>query len=334
MSETQWEMMRKIEQGKDLTSIVSTMKLLSAVSIGHIESSLRSLEDYYNAVTLSLSACFHARDCNNESKNSKEFSHNPREKANRKNQRNEKSNTIIVLGSAQGLVGQFNNSVASFLANSLSELEGSTTIWASGERVASALSQAEIHCNDIFVSPDRVETVYDFLDDIFKKTDIFNNNPTHHTVHIFLNKRAFSGDSFKSCSIKLLPFHENNNEKKVENRKKIDTIQNLAAAQAPWPSRVTPDIWNGVSETLLSVAREFVFISLFRACCESLIAENLSRFAAMQRAEKNIHEMLENMTLAYHRERQSCIDEELFDVIMGGLENNEHATNATNLRPK
>jgi F-type H+-transporting ATPase subunit gamma len=37
----------------------------------------------------------------------------------------------------------------------------------------------------------------------------------------------------------------------------------------------------------------------------------------MQRAEKNIGELLENLHGTFHRLRQSGIDEELFDVISG-----------------
>ena len=37
----------------------------------------------------------------------------------------------------------------------------------------------------------------------------------------------------------------------------------------------------------------------------------------MQRAEKNIDDLLENLLGTFHRLRQSSIDEELFDVISG-----------------
>jgi F-type H+-transporting ATPase subunit gamma len=37
----------------------------------------------------------------------------------------------------------------------------------------------------------------------------------------------------------------------------------------------------------------------------------------MQRAEKNIDELLEDLNRSFHRLRQSGIDEELFDVISG-----------------
>ena len=69
--------------------------------------------------------------------------------------------------------------------------------------------------------------------------------------------------------------------------------------------------------TLQALISEYLFISLFRACAESLMSENASRLAAMQRAEKNIDELLENLNQTFHRQRQSTIDEELFDVISG-----------------
>jgi F-type H+-transporting ATPase subunit gamma len=69
--------------------------------------------------------------------------------------------------------------------------------------------------------------------------------------------------------------------------------------------------------TLRAFIREYLFISLFRACAESLASENASRLAAMQRADKNIGELQENLTRTFHRLRQNGIDEELFDVVSG-----------------
>jgi len=53
------------------------------------------------------------------------------------------------------------------------------------------------------------------------------------------------------------------------------------------------------------------------AYAESLASENASRLAAMQRAEKNIDELLDDLSLKFHGLRQSNIDEELFDVVSG-----------------
>jgi len=69
--------------------------------------------------------------------------------------------------------------------------------------------------------------------------------------------------------------------------------------------------------TLRALIHEYLFISLFRACAESLASENASRLAAMQRADKNINDLMEHLHGTFHRLRQSGIDEELFDVVSG-----------------
>ena len=70
-------------------------------------------------------------------------------------------------------------------------------------------------------------------------------------------------------------------------------------------------------QTLRALVREYLFVSLFKACAESLAAENASRLAAMQRAEKNIDDLVENLNQTFRRLRQTSIDEELFDVLSG-----------------
>jgi len=69
--------------------------------------------------------------------------------------------------------------------------------------------------------------------------------------------------------------------------------------------------------TLRALIREYLFISLFRACAESLASENASRLAAMERADRNIEDLLDHLHGRFHRQRQGSIDEELFDVTAG-----------------
>jgi len=78
-----------------------------------------------------------------------------------------------------------------------------------------------------------------------------------------------------------------------------------------------PEAIGGGTTTLRALIRGYLFVSLFQACAESLASENASRLAAMQRADKNIDELLEGLNGTFHRLRQNGIDEELFDVISG-----------------
>jgi len=73
----------------------------------------------------------------------------------------------------------------------------------------------------------------------------------------------------------------------------------------------------GRGAALRGGVREYLVISLLGACAEALASESARRLAAMQRADKNIEELLETLHSDFHRMRQSGIDEELFDVIAG-----------------
>jgi F-type H+-transporting ATPase subunit gamma len=84
-----------------------------------------------------------------------------------------------------------------------------------------------------------------------------------------------------------------------------------------WPTANLPEVMGRGIATMRALVREYLFISLFRACAESLACENASRLAAMQRADKNINDLLEQLNGSFHQLRQSGIDEELFDVISG-----------------
>ena len=84
-----------------------------------------------------------------------------------------------------------------------------------------------------------------------------------------------------------------------------------------WPTKLPPQIAGAARPTLLALISGYLFTSLFKACAESLASENASRLEAMQRAEKNIGDLLDDLNKKYHRLRQSSIDEELFDVVSG-----------------
>ena len=120
-------------------------------------------------------------------------------------------------------------------------------------------------------------------------------------LHLFYN-RPTSRAVYAPVSQRLLPLDESW-------RKKLVGL--------PWPTGNLPEVMGETTATLRALIREYLFISLFRACAESLSSENASRLAAMQRADKNIDELLEDLNGAFHRLRQSGIDEELFDVISG-----------------
>jgi len=66
-----------------------------------------------------------------------------------------------------------------------------------------------------------------------------------------------------------------------------------------------------------ALIRQYLFVAIYRACAESLAGENASRLAAMQRAEQQIDECLDDMMRRFHQQRQSTITAELLDIVAG-----------------
>ena len=288
MSDTTASLRRKISSAGDLQSVVRTMKALAASSIGQYEKSVRALADYYRTVELGLGACFR------ESKPSA-----PR--LERKGQADAKSIGAVVFGSDQGLVGQFNDVVADYAIKTLAALPGKPQVWAVGERVHARLTDAGLPPIGLFTVPNSVKAITPLVGQIQIESEAHRAKGDYSRLYVFHN-RPRSGALYEPVSQRLLP---------------LDAQWKTGLAKVHWPSKNLPEVMGGGTGTLRAFIREYLFISLFRACAESLASENASRLGAMQRADKNIDDLLEKLHGTFHRLRQSGIDEELFDVISG-----------------
>jgi len=288
MSNTTANMRRKIAGAGDLQSVVRTMKAVAASSIGQYEKSVSALADYYRTVELGLGACF------------RESGPAPLI-AERKGKAVAGAIGAVVFGSDQGLVGQFNDVVADYAVKTLAALPTKAEIWAVGERVHERLADAGLPLMGLFTVPNSVKTITPLVGQILVESEARQRHGEVTELHLFYN-RPTSGAVYTSVSQRLLPLDENW-------RRKL--------AKLPWPTGNLPEVMGGGTATLRALIREYLFVSLFRACAESLASENASRLAAMQRADKNIDELLEDLNRTFHRLRQDGIDEELFDVISG-----------------
>ena len=279
---------RKISSAGDLQSVVRTMKALAASSISQYEQSARALADYYRTVELGLSICV-------------------RKSAAAARMTEGKGRTdqaivgAVVFGSDQGLVGQFNDVVADFAVKTLATLPGGPQVWAVGERVHGRLSDTGLPLAGRFAVPNSVKAITPLVGQILVESETRHSQGDVTELHLFYN-RPTSGAVYEPVSQRLLP---------------LDETWRRKLAELPWPTDNLPEVIGAGTATLRALIREYLFVSLFRACAESLASENASRLAAMQRADKNIDELLEDLNRTFHRLRQSGIDEELFDVISG-----------------
>jgi F-type H+-transporting ATPase subunit gamma len=97
----------------------------------------------------------------------------------------------------------------------------------------------------------------------------------------------------------------------------LDSSWQKALQSEPWTGPSLPQTLGTTALTLSALIREYLFVSMYQTCAESLASENASRLIAMQRAEKNIEEMFASLKHKYHNQRQEAIDAELFDVVAG-----------------
>ncbi len=207
----------------------------------------------------------------------------------------------IVFGSDQGLVGQFNEVIVAHAMNALRKMPQRSVVWAVGERVLSRLQDAGADIVGAYPVPGSVEGIAPLVDQLQFDTETHPSQAASPHIHLFYN-RPLAAAVHEPVGQRLLP---------------LDEAWRARWQRTPWPAGGLPEVMGHGAATLHSLIREHLFISLYRACAESLASENASRLAAMERADRNIEELLAGLHDRLHRQRQRSIDEELFDVVAG-----------------
>jgi F-type H+-transporting ATPase subunit gamma len=286
MTDTPASLRRTISSAGDLQGVVRSMKALAGSSIGQYEQSVQALVEYYRSVELGLSLALRKRHSlllNSSVATAKSVI------------------GAVIFGSDQGLVGQFNEQMAAYAQQTLGALPGRLQVWVVGERLHGCLLQAGMPIAGVFPLPSSVKGIAPLVGQI--QLDSEGPAAGSELAHFYvLHHRPQTGMGYAPVCQRLLP---------------LDRQWQQDLAGIPWPSAVLPEILGDAEQTLRALIREYLFISLFRACAESLASENASRLAAMQRADKNIEELLAQLQGRFNRLRQSSIDAELFEVISG-----------------
>ena len=287
MSETTASLRKKIDSASDLQSVVRTMKSLAASSIGQYERSVAALAEYFRTVEIGLGAAFRAASGSEiflmpEGRRTEEI-------------------RAVVFGSDQGLVGDFNETVSEYTIETLKNETKRVRIWSVGERVHSQLKDAGFEMEALFAVPGSAKAIITLVGEILQSALRGENPADGGEFYLFYNS-PLSGAGYAPERKRILPL----------DREWIRRITEIT-----WPSKSLPEILDRGDTTFGGLLREYFFVSIFRACAESLASENASRLSAMERADRNIDDLLEDLGRSYHRLRQSGIDEELFDVLAG-----------------
>lgn len=274
---------------KELHTLVRTMKALSAANIRQYELATKALAGYYQTIEHGLHVVL--RDME-PSRMTLLQPHQPLRLA------------AIIFGSDHGLCGRFNEEIAEF---ALAHLESTPTdpenrlFLAVGARVAASLEHAGQAIEENFLVPGSASQITATVQQILLKVDEWREQTGIHYVYLFYH-RHIGSKHYAPTSLELLPINLRHFHSLWEKR---------------WPSRSLP-LFTLPRETLLSrLLHQYLFVSIFRACAESQASEHSSRMLAMQAAERNLDERLEEVTILFRRARQNEITAELLDIVAG-----------------
>ncbi len=285
--ETLQTLQKKIESAEDLHSVVKTMKSLAAVSIRQYERAVESLKEYNRTVELGFQSVVKTGMFNPGIFTEYEDS----------------SRGVIIFGADQGMSGQFDQVISEFFFKTQNEYERpqDVTMIALGERLIGFLETEGYHVDEQFPYPATVDGIITILQEIIVVIEKWRENRNTSLIEVINNQPA-SGSKFTPVRTMLFP---------------LSGLWIEELHEKSWDSSSLPMYTMDEMDLTAALVREYIFVTLFRGFAESLAAENASRLSAMQAAEKNIEDKLNELRTLYNQQRQCEITGELLDIISG-----------------
>ncbi|REJ68754.1 MAG: F0F1 ATP synthase subunit gamma [Planctomycetota bacterium] len=286
--ETVESLKRRIHTAEDLHSLVRTMKALAAVNIRQLEHAVESLADYRRTIEMGLRVVLRHRGRSTVSARTSP----------------QRTLGAIVLGSDQGMCGQLNDQIVAFAQDYIRNTsipEEGRAVLAVGGRVASRLQDVSEELETTLPVAGSTSGITPLVHDILLRVERWHTESNIDRIVVFFCEHA-SRATYRPRRLDLLPI----------DRRWLDTLH-----QQKWPTRVLPTFTMDADRLFSALVRQYLFVSLYRACAESLASENASRLAAMRGAERSIGDRIGELTRLFHQQRQLSITEELLDIASG-----------------
>jgi len=271
-----------------LQTVVRTMKTLAAVSIRKQEKAIQTLAEYSRTIEMGMVILLR--------QGAGEIVEQPRTTEGRLG--------AVILGSDQGLCGRFNEQVVSFSRDKLRELEPDESrrcILSVGGRAHTHLAESGEKVEEMVPAPVSVTGILATVNSILVTLDEWKARRRIDRVVVCYNRLLF-GTVCAPRILLLMPFDR-------------ERLRELSAR--PWTGPTIPLYTMDRGRLFSLLIRHSLFAALYLALAESMAAENASRLASMQAAEKNISERLDELNLRFRDLRQGAITEELLDIVAG-----------------
>ena len=279
---------RKLAVTGDLQEVVKTMKTIAAVSIHQYEKAVESLGHYRRTIEMGMQIVMRSHQAERAGPQPAPLGRLG----------------AIIFGSELGMCGQFNDLLVSYALDRCKELQGgkeNLSIMAVGARTVSRLEEAGAKVEAYFDVPGSLSGITPRVQEILLKIEAWQCPGGVERIVLFHHK-PISGATYHPQTVPLLP---------------VDLEWLEALGRKPWPSRVLPTFTMTRPRLINALIGQHLFVSLYQALAESLASENAARLGAMQAAENNIEERLQDLHVQYNQLRQSTITEELLDIVAG-----------------
>ncbi len=280
---------RKIAATGDLKSLVRSMKRLSAAGMYQLEHAEAALRRFRRTIDLGLQVVLMEHPIRPAVGGSAQGLH-----------------VVVAFGSDRGLCGAFNETVAELTRRHVERVRTDHPhqhVIAVGRLAADHLRARDVVPHDVLQPAGSVPGLGEACERILIRLDALQQTAAVHSVATIFNHRDDEGEIHPSAHV-LLPIA-------------LDHLRGLARAR--WPSRRLPAYSVHHEQMFRWLVRQHLLADLHHAGLSSMAAENAARLAAMQRAERAIDDMYEEMTADHRRLRQEAITSELMDIV-GGFE--------------
>lgn len=279
---------RRINTAEDLHSLVRTMKALAAVNIRQLEHAVESLADYRRTIELGLRVVLRQRGRGSV----------------RTRTAPQRTVGAIIFGSDQGMCGQLNDQIVAFALQHISGLNipvERRAVLAVGGRAAARLEDAAERLEATLPVAGSVSGITPLVQDMLLQVERWHTEQNVDHIVVFYCEHL-SRAAYRPQRLDLLPI----------DRGWLQTLE-----REKWPTHILPTFTMDADRLFSALVRQYLFVSLYRACAESLASENASRLAAMRGAERNIGDRITELTGQFHQTRQMAITEELLDIASG-----------------
>ena len=278
---------RRIGTARDLRSVVRTMKALAAVGLRQSERAAASVAHYNQVLERGLQAILH----DHVHELTMYESSPPR------------FHGALVLGTDQGMCGQFNDAVVDYMRKSLGAAGwdlARTTVWAVGLRAEARLADHGLVAQRVFDTPASAAVITATVHDVALHLDRWRAERQPYEIRLFHHYSRSGSDELRELWV--LPA-------------RAEWLKSLATHR--WVTPALPMTGGNWRELYSQFVRQYLFVTLYRALAESLMTEQAARLRAMQTAERNVEEMIDALDLQHHQTRQGTITAELLDVVSG-----------------